>query len=126
MDFLDQDLPCRAENPELFFPVGTGQPAARQVEDAKAVCRRCPATAACLARAYELGADGVWGATTEAERRRARSGAPRRPAGRRSPQQARRAEAVACVHRGTARVAVAAQYGISPRTLDRWLADASA
>jgi len=85
------------------------------------VCRRCPATAACLSRALELGADGVWGATTEAERRRMRPCAPRRPAVRHSPKQARRAAAVALVREGTRRVAVAAQYGISPRTLDRWL-----
>lgn len=85
------------------------------------MCRRCPMTAACLARALELGADGVWGATTAAERRRMRAGGPRRAAGH-SPRQARRAAAVAVVRKGARRVAVAAQYGISPRTLDRWLA----
>nr|WP_281248765.1 helix-turn-helix domain-containing protein [Pseudonocardia ammonioxydans] len=50
-----------------------------------------------------------------------RSRAPRRPAVGSSPKQARRAAAVALVREGTRRVAVAAQYGISPRTLDRWL-----
>lgn len=122
MDFLDHDLPCRAENPELFFPVGTGSPAARQVEQAKAVCRRCPATAACLAQALELGADGVWGATTDDERRHMRPRGPHRPAAEHTPRQARRAAAVALVREGSRRVAVAAQYGISPRTLDRWCA----
>lgn len=122
MDFLDNDVPCRAEDPELFFPVGTGGPAARQVEKAKAVCRRCPVTAACLSRALELGADGVWGATTEAERRRTRPRGPRRSAAAPSPRQARQAAAVDLVRKGSRRVAVAAQYGISPRTLDRWLA----
>lgn len=122
MDFLTHDLPCRREDAELFFPVGTGAPAARQVEKAKAVCRRCPATADCLTRALELGADGVWGATTEAERRRMRPCGPRRPPAGQSPRQARRAAAVALVLEGSGRVAVAAQYGVSPRTLDRWLA----
>ncbi|AEA28903.1 transcription factor WhiB (plasmid) [Pseudonocardia dioxanivorans CB1190] len=121
MDFRDHDLPCRAEDPELFFPVGTGGPAARQIEEAKAVCRRCPVTAACLSRAFELGAGGVWGATTQAERRRAKRHGPGRSAAGPSPQQERRAAAVACVRQGARRVAVAAQYGISSRTLDRWL-----
>lgn len=126
MDFLDHDLPCRAENPELFFPVGTGRPAARQVEQAKAVCRRCPVTAACLDWAVRAGEVGVWGATTDDERRRSRPRTPCRPAAERSPQQARRAAAVACVRQGTQRVVVAEQYGVSPRTLQRWLAAASA
>ncbi len=32
---------CRDEDPELFFPIGTTGPALLQVEEAKAVCRRC-------------------------------------------------------------------------------------
>ena len=32
---------CRDEDPELFFPIGTSGPALLQVEQAKAVCRRC-------------------------------------------------------------------------------------
>lgn len=123
MDFLHNNLPCRAEDPELFHPVGTSGPAARQIEQAKAVCRRCPVTAACLDWALRHGELGVWGGTTDGERRRrATSRPPRRPAAGHSPQQARRAAAVACVRQGTRRVAVAEQYGISPRTLDRWLA----
>jgi len=34
---------CRDEDPELFFPIGTSGPALLQVEQAKAVCRRCSA-----------------------------------------------------------------------------------
>lgn len=33
---------CRWEDPDLFFPVGTGGPALLQIEEAKAVCHRCP------------------------------------------------------------------------------------
>nr|WP_232021802.1 hypothetical protein [Pseudonocardia autotrophica] len=33
---------------------------------------------------------------------------------------------MACVRQGTQRVVVAEQYGVSPRTLQRWLAAASA
>ena len=61
---------CRDEDPELFFPIGTTGPAETQVEQAKIVCRRCPAVEPCLTWALETGQDaGVWGATSEDERR---------------------------------------------------------
>ncbi|GGS25832.1 WhiB family transcriptional regulator [Actinokineospora fastidiosa] len=61
---------CRDEDPELFFPVGTSGPALSQVEQAKAVCARCPVAASCLAWALESGQDaGVWGGMSEDERR---------------------------------------------------------
>lgn len=61
---------CRDEDPELFFAIGTSGPALMQIEQAKAVCRRCSVTDECLAWALESGADdGVWGGMSEAERR---------------------------------------------------------
>ncbi len=61
---------CREEDPELFFPIGTTGPAFHQTEQAKAVCRRCDVTDACLAWAMETGQDsGVWGGLSEDERR---------------------------------------------------------
>lgn len=61
---------CQNEDPELFFPIGTTGPALMQVEDAKAVCRRCDVTEACLNWALENGQDaGVWGGLSEDERR---------------------------------------------------------
>ncbi len=61
---------CRDEDPELFFPIGTTGPALMQVEDAKAVCRRCSVTEACLEWALDNGQDsGVWGGMSEDERR---------------------------------------------------------
>ncbi|GGZ96774.1 WhiB family transcriptional regulator [Streptomyces echinoruber] len=75
---------CRDEDPELFFPVGTGGTALLQAEQAKAVCRRCPVTEQCLEFALGMGqAVGVWGGTNETERRalqRRRAGARRRSA----------------------------------------------
>jgi WhiB family redox-sensing transcriptional regulator len=39
-----------------------------QIEEAKAVCRRCPVIDACLSFALEFGHDaGVWGALTDHE-----------------------------------------------------------
>jgi WhiB family transcriptional regulator, redox-sensing transcriptional regulator len=60
---------CRDEDPELFFPIGTTGPAVRQVEQAKAVCRRCDVIDDCLSWALESGQDaGVWGGLAGEER----------------------------------------------------------
>lgn len=61
---------CREEDPELFFPIGTKGPALLQLEQAKAVCRRCPVMTQCLQWALENGEEGgVWGSLSEDERR---------------------------------------------------------
>src|SRR5690606_12488566 len=60
---------CRDEDPELFFPIGTSGPALLQVEQAKAVCRRCPVSAECLTWALDRPEEyGIWGGLTEGER----------------------------------------------------------
>jgi WhiB family transcriptional regulator, redox-sensing transcriptional regulator len=65
---------CRYADPELFFPIGTTGPALRQIQEAKRVCRTCPAQTQCLAWALDHGVtDGVWGGTTEDQRRAIRS-----------------------------------------------------
>jgi WhiB family redox-sensing transcriptional regulator len=61
---------CRTEDPELFFPVSDVGPGAAQTAEAKAVCAHCPVQAKCLDWALEAGLDfGVFGGTTEGERR---------------------------------------------------------
>jgi WhiB family redox-sensing transcriptional regulator len=61
---------CQDEDSELFFPVSDVGPGARQVEQAKAVCARCPVRSACLEYALDNGLDhGVFGGVTERERR---------------------------------------------------------
>ncbi|MGW9374094.1 WhiB family transcriptional regulator [Streptomyces xanthophaeus] len=61
---------CREEDPELFFPIGTTGPALMQIQEAKAVCCRCPVMEQCLRWALESGQDeGVWGGLSEGERR---------------------------------------------------------
>ncbi|MGW0856921.1 WhiB family transcriptional regulator [Streptomyces sp. NPDC002690] len=63
---------CRWEDPELFFPVGDTGPALLQIEEAKSVCRLCPVVDACLRWAMKTDqAYGVWGGTSEADRRQA-------------------------------------------------------
>lgn len=62
---------CRDEDPELFFPVSEVGPGARQVEQAKAVCARCPVQRECLEFALDNGlGDGVFGGLTGDERRK--------------------------------------------------------
>jgi WhiB family redox-sensing transcriptional regulator len=64
---------CRDTNPDLFFPVGTTGPAIEQIEQAKAVCRACPVQSPCLEFAMVTNQDsGVWGGTSEEERRKLR------------------------------------------------------
>ena len=81
MDWRHRAL-CRDEDPELFFPIGTTGPAAQQVDEAKAVCRRCSVTAECLAWALETGQDaGVWGGLSDREPPRPDPRGPERPHG---------------------------------------------
>ncbi|WP_306187520.1 MULTISPECIES: WhiB family transcriptional regulator [unclassified Streptomyces] len=70
MDHWRDHAACRGQDPDLFFPIGTTGPALAQIEQAKAMCRRCPVQERCLE--WALNTDqtiGVWGATTESERR---------------------------------------------------------
>jgi WhiB family redox-sensing transcriptional regulator len=64
---------CRDTSPDLFFPVGTTGPAIEQIAQAKAVCRECEVQAECLEFAMVSNQDsGVWGGTSEEERRKLR------------------------------------------------------
>ncbi|GCB53039.1 WhiB family transcriptional regulator [Streptomyces sp. NL15-2K] len=81
MDNWRDHAACRHEDPDLFFPIGTTGPALVQTERAKAVCRRCPVREKCLQWALDTGQTlGVWGGTSENERRalKRRAGARRR------------------------------------------------
>lgn len=60
-------------DPELFFPISTAGPALGQVARAKAVCASCQVRQECLDFAIATTqVHGVWGGTTEEERRRLR------------------------------------------------------
>jgi WhiB family transcriptional regulator, redox-sensing transcriptional regulator len=64
---------CRDTEPDLFFPVGTTGPAVEQIDSAKAVCQQCPVQVACLEFALATNQEaGVWGGTSEEERRKLR------------------------------------------------------
>lgn len=55
---------CRGEDPDALFVQGAAQ------QQAKLVCRSCPVRSECLAHALDTRTEfGVWGGTTERERR---------------------------------------------------------
>ena len=61
---------CLGSDPAIFFPLGsTGDPLV-QTEMAKQVCQTCDVRPRCLQFALETNQDaGVWGGTTEDERK---------------------------------------------------------
>ena len=64
---------CRDSDPDLFFPEGTTGPALEQIAEAKRVCEECDVQVQCLEFALETNEDsGVWGGTSEEERRKIR------------------------------------------------------
>jgi WhiB family redox-sensing transcriptional regulator len=66
---------CRAADPDLFFPVSAVGPGREEVARAKAVCASCAVRRHCLQYALATRqAHGVWGGTTEDERRLAAGG----------------------------------------------------
>jgi WhiB family redox-sensing transcriptional regulator len=69
---------CRGADTAAFYPLGAPPPGgdadahARTERDrARHLCAGCPVTAACLELALRIpaGAHGIWGATTERDRR---------------------------------------------------------
>jgi WhiB family redox-sensing transcriptional regulator len=68
---------CRNVDPDLFFPLGTSGASLPQIDEAKQICRTCPVCGPCLRWALESGDAGVWGGTTEDERRKHRRRAQR-------------------------------------------------
>lgn len=64
---------CRYLRPELFFPAGTTGAAADEIMGAKSVCASCEVRENCLQFAFETNQEaGIWGGTTEDERRKLR------------------------------------------------------
>lgn len=68
---------CLGADPEMFFPVSSSDPAAAELSNAKRLCGQCPVSVSCLRWALSHGVTaGVWGGTTEEERRRLRGKIP--------------------------------------------------
>ena len=64
---------CLSADPDLFFPISSAGPGARQIAQAKVICAGCPVRRECLD--FALAHDqvyGIWGGTTPDDRQRAR------------------------------------------------------
>lgn len=77
-DWYD-DAACAGLWPELFFPDGRGREAGQAIKEAVAICKTCPVRDACLTYALEAEwiTEGIWGGTTENERRKLLGRAPK-------------------------------------------------
>ena len=69
-----EDAACLHADPDLFFPIASIGPALDQIDQAKRICAACPVRKPCLAWALDQGVvSGIWGGTSEAERRAIRA-----------------------------------------------------
>lgn len=68
--FRDREFePDCTKAPEAFFPSSTGAAGTLEAERAKSICRHCRFRQPCLDWAIEHHEWGIWGGTTEDERR---------------------------------------------------------
>lgn len=64
---------CRDSDADVFFPIGSSGPAVEQIDTARRICGACPVAQECLEFALATNQEaGIWGGTTEEERRRLR------------------------------------------------------
>jgi WhiB family redox-sensing transcriptional regulator len=64
---------CLSADPDLFFPISATGSSADQVAAAKAICAGCQVLSDCLSFALaQLDMHGIWGGTTDDERKRLR------------------------------------------------------
>lgn len=75
MTYADEDWrsqsACLTADPELFFPLSSVGPSLEQLSEAKMICGKCPVREECLEFALSTHqVHGVWGGTSEDERRK--------------------------------------------------------
>lgn len=70
-DFMIKGFPpCSTADPELYFPEkGSGGQGIIEIKMAKRICSSCPYKAECLSWAVANDEIGIWGGTTQKERR---------------------------------------------------------
>lgn len=116
---------CRAVDPELFQPsTESGPTHDAQVAEAKAVCAGCPVRKMCLEFALAMLPYGIAGGLTETERAQLRHARRRAPKAVRCPEAGTPHEVAAAgraaVGQGRDPHEVAAEFGVSERTAQRW------
>lgn len=84
-----QAAACRTADPDIFFPVSAHGPGEDDIARAKEVCAECRVRRQCLQFALATHQmHGVWGGTTEEERRLHLNARPAVPAPRESGETA--------------------------------------
>lgn len=68
--WFDGTQPCAQTDPEIFFPEFTSSK--KDIQTAKAICRTCDFQTECLEYAVVTYSIGIWGGTTDRERRKFR------------------------------------------------------
>jgi WhiB family transcriptional regulator, redox-sensing transcriptional regulator len=77
---------CLSADPDLFFPISVKGPAAGQVDAAKTICAGCQVRTDCLGFALaQRDMLGIWGGTTDDERKKLRRATARRDPARAEP-----------------------------------------
>lgn len=72
-DFVSNgSAPCASADPEAFFPDRGGTIGVYEMRAAKRICSPCQYRVACLEWALSNRETGIWGGTTELDRRRIR------------------------------------------------------
>lgn len=64
--------PCAEADPEAFFPDRNGLVGPLEIKLAKRICQPCPYRVECLEWALSNREIGIWGGTTELDRKRMR------------------------------------------------------
>jgi hypothetical protein len=129
-DWRDQAA-CRTIDPELFYPTAQSGPEHQaQVAKAKAVCARCPVWEQCRTWAIEDLPHGIAGGLTETERSYLRGTDQRTRRATRTPRCPARPVAATqtetamagreALRAGQTVAQVAAEFGVSDRTVWRW------
>lgn len=129
---------CRDADPEIFFPVAEAGPALRRANaEALAYCRVCPVVHECRAFAFAHLPEGIAGGMTARQRAalkrhqfgRASGPTPDRHRPDPSPLAGRsgkggqvRAVAIEQLIKGVPRDTIAREFGVCPRTVERWAA----
>ena len=72
-DLWQDRAACFGIDPDVFFPIGSSGPALEQIETARRICGACGVRGECIEFALATNQEaGIWGGTTEEERRKLR------------------------------------------------------
>jgi WhiB family redox-sensing transcriptional regulator len=72
-DFTKYGTPhCAGTDPDSFFPERNGTIGYYEIKAARRICNGCPYRIECLEWALEHREQGIWGGTTELDRKRMR------------------------------------------------------